>query len=205
MKPSPSFIAPATSRFGKGFTLLELLIVVAIVGVVAALLLGAAARAKAKAQQAACQSNLRQLALAMRMYQDDSAGRFPVTPGWTKKLLPYVSGQIFQCPSNPRPRGNPTSAMSPASFDATLSDFWMSRGLNRVVTNGAHLFVVGINESMVWEPTETLMFGDIAGPLAPNSNGQTEWSVIHSGGANYCFVDGHITWLTPAKASLAAH
>lgn len=193
-----------TKRFLKGFTLLELLVVTAIVSVLAALTVGVCVQAKAKAHQTSCRNNLRQLVLAMRMYLDDNSGRFPTTPGWTKNLLPSVTGRIMQCPSDPRPPGNTTNAKSPASFDAAVSDYWLNSALMRTVTRGRHFFVLGQNESAVYRPTDTFLFGDAAGTRKPDSRGYGEWSVIHSGGANFCFVDSHVKWLKPDGASAFA-
>lgn len=117
---------PQAARRAPGFTLIELLVVIAVIAILAAILLPALARAKAAAQQAACESNLRQLGLATEIYLGDNGGTFfircqPPTSagqqwwfGWlaagaegqrafdlsTGALFPYLHGSnVRLCPS----------------------------------------------------------------------------------------------------------
>jgi prepilin-type N-terminal cleavage/methylation domain-containing protein/prepilin-type processing-associated H-X9-DG protein len=83
------------------FTLVELLVVMAVVAILASLLLPALSRAKTKAQTIQCLNNLRQLQLAWYMYADDhddriapnnsgeSAGKYPDTPSWVSGWMTY--------------------------------------------------------------------------------------------------------------------
>jgi prepilin-type N-terminal cleavage/methylation domain-containing protein len=63
----------------RGFTLIELLVVIAIIAIVAAILFPVFARARAKARQASCQSNLKQIALGFLMYASDYDSKFPIS------------------------------------------------------------------------------------------------------------------------------
>jgi len=62
----------------KGFTLIELLVVIAIIAILAAILFPVFARAREKARQASCQSNLKQITLALKQYQQDYDEVFPI-------------------------------------------------------------------------------------------------------------------------------
>lgn len=92
----------------KAFTLVELLVVVAIIGILVALLLPAVQAARASARRTQCASNLRQIGLAMHQYTDVYSGYFPAMrhagerESWIDQLAPYMESvdEIRLCPED---------------------------------------------------------------------------------------------------------
>jgi prepilin-type processing-associated H-X9-DG protein len=89
------------ARRGFRFTLVELAACAAIVGILGAVTFPVFSRAREKARQVSCQSNLKQLALAMHMFAEDHEGHLPSALTWQRDLYPYTKNeQLLKCPSD---------------------------------------------------------------------------------------------------------
>ncbi len=105
---------------GAGFTLVELLVVIAIIAILAALLLPVLATSRERARRARCQSNLRQLILAVHLYGSDNQERVPTgksentnpedahtpvisTQTRSNLIVSGGSGKILECPGLRKP------------------------------------------------------------------------------------------------------
>lgn len=198
----------------KGFTLIELLVVIATIAILAAILFPVFARAREKARQTSCLSNIKQLGLAWLQYAQDYDGEtVPVQIGpvaaytlpsgtagsgyiyWPTLLYPYTQNvQVYNCPSNSYAwQGESTTASS----YGYLSINW------------------GVSLSAYTQPANTIVlydvraagtFVDLHAPGCGNANDSpipycdSGFSDLHNGGANTLFADGHGKWLSLTSA-----
>ena len=198
----------------KGFTLIELLVVIAIIAILAAILFPVFAKAREKARTASCQSNLKQLALAVLMYSQDYDELWPLgyraaasgewdnvlgrTCGrwaaWWTSIFPYVkNAQVYSCPSN---RG---------AVDYSYNPWVMYRGYGPPLVSA---------QAQVTHPSETILLYDAwaatrpcgypLGTVASGPNCRARacgryngraYAPRHNDGGVVAFCDGHVKWL----------
>jgi prepilin-type N-terminal cleavage/methylation domain-containing protein/prepilin-type processing-associated H-X9-DG protein len=183
-------------RFGPGFTLIELLIVIAVFGILAALSLPAMNRTKDCAKSIACESNLRQMGLALGQYANDftvyplyadaTANRPNLPNGlWDTTLISYCSRnrKLLECPAwnwaDVWGDGFPTSP----PVDYSVNGFNFCYGYNAFGTRpppgDAGLGLGGLDypnarpvpESLVRRPSDMIAVGDYRGLMVYQANG----------------------------------
>jgi prepilin-type N-terminal cleavage/methylation domain-containing protein/prepilin-type processing-associated H-X9-DG protein len=162
----------------RGFTLIELLVVIAIIAILAAILFPVFAKAREKARQSSCLSNVKQIALAILQYAQDYDERFPMlydlgSPrnGLIQTTQPYTKNyQIHDCPSSDA-KSAATSYLGSRSYGYHNSLFLAAAACPTL--------------GQVLRPAEIVMTGDVVGD--PNAPGRF---AVPSGGAMKCNYDG---------------
>ena len=194
----------------RGFTLIELLVVIAIIAILAAILFPVFSRARAKARQAACQSNMKQLGLAMTMYSQDYDSTLPMysmlfgngadNSTWDVVILPYMKNrQILFCPDN-KMQGNAL-----AGAQGSLRGYAEPRMLGQPAGDKDPRCVT-LDQPP--NPSKTVMLLEKGGnPIGwwadagceyPDQMGKDKVypaiGMPHNGGKNFLFLDGHVKW-----------
>jgi prepilin-type processing-associated H-X9-DG protein/prepilin-type N-terminal cleavage/methylation domain-containing protein len=185
-------------RCHRGFTLVELLAVVATIAILAALLLPALASSKVSAWRAACGSNLRQLGLATRLYWDDSGGRcfqwyYGRTNagelywfGWLEtgkkegeRAVDFSAGVLYPYLAASKVRLCPALNYGLPEFKLKADVPVCSYGYNAFLS--PHSSTASLNISQVSRPTGTAVFADAAQvnnfqpPASPTNPMLEEW------------------------------
>jgi len=186
-----------TVRRKKGFTLIELLVVIAIIAILAAILFPVFARAREKARQTSCLSNMKQIGLAADMYCQDYDETFPMsiyTPGtvvvtFYHVLMPYMKNtQMLQCPSE---KDRITMAQLQGILPIPLASGIGSIGYNgnyAIFEDGPNNMLTANNDPVVRLaelpfPADTFIMGDGEIELAPNTFNSPVVDA-HNSGAN---------------------
>ena len=207
-----------------GFTLIELLIAIAIMAIIAAILFPVFGAARERGRRTVCQSNLKQIAIAMQQYVQDNEGVYPSLPAdWGYAPYSYLKNvDVFRCPDHaPNWISEPFSLEPPvvlsansivegatAPVDYTYNTpqlaIFMSPLSPASVIQGVHeAFLVTpstieLNVDASWTDTDGIAhyFRTVSTSCGHHFSGNT----LHSGAGNYSYVDGHVKWLTPEEA-----
>jgi len=189
----------------RGFTLIELLVVIAIIAILAAILFPVFARAREKARQTTCTSNLKQLALGMLMYVQDYDEKFPAQniahypggPGaypqdaccverniYIHIIGPYVKNrQLGICPS--ADESWPSRGATPYGPAGVFTHYKFKHAL---CSRGD-----GVKTALLGWPAEQFMYTEYRsyhGDMACGCRQGAEWSPARP--FNCAFLDGHV-------------
>ena len=213
------------ARKTTGFTLIEMLIALAIIAIIAAILFPVFAGVRERGRRTMCQSNLKQLALAMQQYVQDNEGQYPSVNNWAYASNSYLKNTtVFQCPDGPPDETTSRSILDPCDFSpcSASASYDLSHPVNytynlpRLITlrhGFLKLTSPGIHESVLATPSTIWLnmdewWIDVGaggvyhyGRSVPTSCGEAfQGTTLHSGAGNYSYIDGHVRWLTPEEA-----
>ncbi|HEY3853835.1 MAG TPA: prepilin-type N-terminal cleavage/methylation domain-containing protein [Verrucomicrobiae bacterium] len=189
-----------TKTISDGFTLTELLVAIAIIGILASLLLTALSSAKSYSRSAACVNNLRQMGVALKMYVEEHQSRFPYYLGpegpsygddvgiagralglvyWSSKLFPYFplnwTNAHFQCPGYAGITTGPTNSPAPVERRGSYGyNIWGSR------VQDPPLASYGIGPIVFWKDTQGVPIpavteSEVVAPSEMLSIGDSAW------------------------------
>ena len=190
----------------KGFTLIELLVVIAIIAILAAILFPVFARAREKARQSSCSSNVKQIMTAALSYAQDydealPRGYYYVPPAgtndwlsWAQFLYPYIKNErLFSCPSY-RAGVFVYANLGTGSGGYGYNDYLYGVALGQITDASSLLTVADCTYYSMWNGSSD---------PAPNQPTAGNWALPdprHNDGANCGFLDGHAKWLKRNEA-----
>lgn len=207
----------------RGFTLVELLVTVAIVALLAALIIPGMQRAMAVTHRARCQGNLRQIGAAMFAYASDNDNRIPAVyisdaaPSWVKSIWTYAgyaestytnsspglvgadrnSQNIFRCTGT---RAKAIAAPGVGGVNGNKYSYGLNCGPLYDPSTPADIVHTPIPLAKVTWPSLTAMVTECSYSQG-DYNGYRSWfgMIPHLGGSNVLYYDGHVEWFLYAN------
>jgi len=202
----------------KNFTMIELLVVVAVIAILMGMLLPALNKARAKARQISCVSNLKQVQQCLLFYVSDYGESLPPfreyedgKDGWyhavyfhyMKIKKNHSKGTIAHCPEivmEQRTWGF-SSGFFVVSTNRTGFIGYQNDSLWLTYTGSGSMFkpagyVEPLNSGRIKSPSTASSFSDGKGGHTAYAYTQT-FDARHLGGANFAFFDGHVAFLKP--------
>lgn len=182
----------------RAFTLVELLAVIAVIGVLASILFPAVGAVRNKARSAQCLSNLRQVGAASWLHIHEQKGRLPsighfrqngVSFSWTETLRSYVGpGFIGRCPARPDHISDVTYGWNDLLVTSTGEG--LPHGACR--TPSATLMLAEVPDDYT---AEHIHFSGAARGVTAAFFRANVRVDVHAASSNYLFVDGHVASL----------
>jgi len=226
--PSPRFCIATGSCFPHvsgvrrlvAFTLVEMLVVIAIVGIVAALIFPTLSASRRAAQNVGCVNNLRKMGVGLSAYVADHDGalipgahtqELPKIIAWYRVLNDYVGGEEFTKTSSPAIWLCPSKILTPmnTTTSAYIGYGWNYSSFGDLV--GSVSLGWGSKMAQVTKPSRTIIIGDSKDPwINPGATPQNYYlyrppsvnlATRHSGNGNYLMLDGHVEALPPTMDS----
>lgn len=190
-------------RPNSGFTLLELLAVIAVIALLAGLLVPALAKAMAVSRGVGCLGNLRQWSLGTQGFADDHQGLLPSdgagngtsrSDAWYADIPPYLGQRPYaeqgEWRTNSRVRLPGSVWLCPGNRRTSDGRMLFHYCLNRLV-NGSGAEARPIRLIEVREPARTVWLFDNGKKAAVAAAGNVHTN-LHQAGANLVFLDGHV-------------
>jgi prepilin-type N-terminal cleavage/methylation domain-containing protein/prepilin-type processing-associated H-X9-DG protein len=197
----------------RSFTLIELLVVIAIIAILAAILFPVFAKAREKARMSSCQSNMKQIGVAVMQYVHDNDEVYPLgrvrannvtnTGNWAQLIQPYIkSTQVFDCPSNMVGQAATLADSLPSGPRVSgcyLANPRVIQNMPGTATEMASV-VAPAEKIMILEGTATGWATGLHPNWIPNNTSMQATTFSgHMTMANYAFCDGHVKALKPTK------